>query len=167
MTKTVFDFFDAFLKLYLVQPTDRITVTDLARIAGYHRNTFYSNFRSVDDLFEQLENNVADEIVLRASQVFCDHFHDTDPFFQVLHDFDSWLRLLFERDEDSHFSELLFRKCRPIWKRKYSTETVGIYREIEIEYKLRGAVAALSYYCRHEQQYSLDELYAFLRNLTM
>ncbi len=165
MIKTVFDFFDAYRKLYVIQPADKITVTDLARIAGYHRNTFYTNFHSIDDLLEQLENRVADEVVRQASDFFCNPIQHDEALLQAPNGFECWLRLLFERDDDFHFSELLFKKSRPIWEQGYHSAHTGMCREIEIEYKIRGTIAAMSYYCRNKQEISLNELYVFLRKL--
>ncbi len=165
MTKTIHDFYDAFFKLYTDHSFDRISVRDLARVAGYHRNTFYTNFRSLDDLFDKLKNRVADEIVCRALEVFCSHGVMKADFPQELSEFETWLRLLFERDTETCFSELLCEKCRSIWRKGYRSEAVGVFRDIEIEYKTKGSVAALSWYCRHEQSYSLHELFSFLRDL--
>lgn len=165
MTKTIYDFYDAFLKLYADRSIDRIAVTDLARMAGYHRNTFYTNFRDVGDMLDKVKNRAADEIVSRAHEIFCSRGRSKEGFPQELHGFMTWLRLLFERDAETRFSELLCEKCRPIWEDGYHSVSSGMRREIEIEYKMRGTIAALSYYCQHEPCFSLSELYTFLRDM--
>ena len=67
--------------------------------------------------------------------------------------------------KDSRFTDLLCDKCRPIWEDGYRSASSGVYREIEIEYRMRGTVAALSYYCRSTPGLSLHELYSFLCDL--
>lgn len=158
------DFFDAFLKLYADLPFDRIAVMDLVRTAGYHRNTFYAHFHGVDDLFEQLKNAVADEIVRQASMAFCGHTYE-EPRTWVPRNFAACLRLLFERDDESRFSELLCEKCRPFVERKYAAGLSDAERAIGVEFKLRGAVAGLSYFCCHRQAFGFDDLYSFLHHM--
>ena len=165
MTKTINDFYDAFLKLYADRPDDRIAVTDLARLAGYHRNTFYAHFRDVGDMLDKLKNRAADEIVCRAHRIFCSHSEMREASCREPRGFMTWLRLLFERDAETHFSEMLCEKCRPIWEDGYHSVSSGMRREIEIEYRMRGTIAALSYYCQHEPCFSLSELYTFLRDM--
>ncbi len=165
MTKTIDDLYEAFLKLYADRPIGRIAVTDLARLAGYHRNTFYAHFRDMDDLLDKMKNRAADEVVCRAHRVFCSHSEMKAACLREPNGFMTWLRLLFERDEETRFSEMLCDKCRPIWEDGYRSASSGMRRQIEIEYKMRGTIAALSYYCRNEQCFSLSELYTFLRDM--
>ena len=160
---TKHDFFDAFMKLYADLPESRIAVMDLVRTAGYHRNTFYAHFHSVDDLFEQLKNAVADEVLRQASMAFCGHWGKNTEW--VPRDFKACLRLLFEREEESRFSELLCEKCRPFVGQKFAGDLSGDEKAIQVEFKLRGAVAGLSYYCCHGSSFDFRYLYSLLHQM--
>jgi AcrR family transcriptional regulator len=56
------NFIDVFCALYKTMPVEKITVTELARKAGYNRGTFYEYFSGVYDLLEQLEDELIDLI---------------------------------------------------------------------------------------------------------
>ena len=47
------EFITAFWKLYAEQPIEKISIGQLCRSAGYHRNTFYNHFENIHDLLEQ------------------------------------------------------------------------------------------------------------------
>lgn len=66
---------DAFWKLYITNPTDKISVRQITDIAGYNRGTFYLYFKDVYDVLEQIENEVLDVIDREAknySYIFCE-----------------------------------------------------------------------------------------------
>ncbi|MBR4112083.1 MAG: TetR/AcrR family transcriptional regulator [Ruminiclostridium sp.] len=49
---------DAFWKLYLTKPVERISVREITDIAGYNRGTFYLYFKDVHDVLEQIEDDI-------------------------------------------------------------------------------------------------------------
>ncbi|MCD7828719.1 MAG: TetR/AcrR family transcriptional regulator [Clostridiales bacterium] len=55
-------FVDAFWTLAEDKPISKIAVSELTRIAGYNRSTFYEYFLDTDDLLEYIENKMLDEI---------------------------------------------------------------------------------------------------------
>ncbi len=52
----------AFWDLYLEKPIEKITIREITDHAGYNRATFYLYYRDVYDLFEQLENEILDQV---------------------------------------------------------------------------------------------------------
>lgn len=53
---------ESLLELLKTKPLNRITVTDLCTLADLNRGTFYSYYRDVFDLLEQIENDFFEEI---------------------------------------------------------------------------------------------------------
>ena len=51
-------FIDVFCGLYARKPIEKITVQEIAKIAGYNRSTFYQYFTDVYDLLSGVENDI-------------------------------------------------------------------------------------------------------------
>lgn len=58
----------AFWQLYLEKPIEKITVREITDRAGYNRATFYLYYHDVYDLFEQLENEILEQIRLLVQE---------------------------------------------------------------------------------------------------
>lgn len=54
---------EAFLKLRIEKPLEKITVKELAELAFINKATFYSHYKDIYDLSEQLENEIVDSII--------------------------------------------------------------------------------------------------------
>lgn len=54
---------EAFLKLRKEKPLEKITVKELAELAFINKATFYSHYRDIYDLSEQLENEAVESII--------------------------------------------------------------------------------------------------------
>ena len=52
----------AFLKMCAEMPYDHINVSDLARVAGINRKTFYLHYSELDDLMDDVEDHIIAEI---------------------------------------------------------------------------------------------------------
>lgn len=53
---------EAFWKLYLERPIEKITIREITDRAGYNRATFYLYYHDVYDLFEQMENGILEQV---------------------------------------------------------------------------------------------------------
>ena len=52
----------AFWKLYREKRIEKITVGEIAAVAGYNRSTFYEYFYDVPDVLQQIEDGILDEM---------------------------------------------------------------------------------------------------------
>lgn len=52
---------DAFIKLLQTKNFEKITVTDIAKVANINRRTFYIHYADIFSLLEEFENNLTDE----------------------------------------------------------------------------------------------------------
>ncbi|MCY8010097.1 TetR/AcrR family transcriptional regulator [Bacillus haynesii] len=66
---------EAFLKLLHEKEINKITVSDLSRRADLGRGTFYLHYRDVFDLYEQIENELFDQL----GKFYDDYFPSEDP----------------------------------------------------------------------------------------
>lgn len=53
---------DAFWKLYKEKSIEKITVGQIAAVAGYNRSTFYEYFYDVPDVLQQIEDSIMEEM---------------------------------------------------------------------------------------------------------
>lgn len=72
--KTKSELVTAFWKLYEHKNIDKITISELTNLAGYHRGTFYEYFQDIYDLLEQEEN----AIIAQLPQMFTTIANSTD-----------------------------------------------------------------------------------------
>ena len=55
-------FINVFCELYIKKPIERISVKEIADIAGYNRSTFYEYFSDIYELLEYIENDLLNYI---------------------------------------------------------------------------------------------------------
>lgn len=55
-------FVDAFWELAQLKPVSKIAVSELTRLAGYNRSTFYEYFLDTDDLLSYVEDKLIGEV---------------------------------------------------------------------------------------------------------
>ncbi|MCJ2148561.1 TetR/AcrR family transcriptional regulator [Bacillus paralicheniformis] len=66
---------EAFLKLLHEKEINKITVSDLSRRADLGRGTFYLHYKDIFDLYEQIENELFDQL----GRFYDDYFPSEDP----------------------------------------------------------------------------------------
>ncbi len=76
-------FVNAFWELAKVKPVSKIAVSELTRIAGYNRSTFYEYFLDTDDLLSYVEDKLIDEVKEVAQKSISDEEPPTN-FFRVI-----------------------------------------------------------------------------------
>lgn len=67
---------EAFCKIYAQKPLDKISITELCRIAGFNRSTFYQYYLNLDDILLEIENETLEYIANSRST-----FHTSDSNF--------------------------------------------------------------------------------------
>ena len=54
------------LQLMEKDPANRITVTEICNILDINRSTFYSHYEGIDDVLYEIEDELMDEIIIKA-----------------------------------------------------------------------------------------------------
>ncbi len=96
-------FVDAFWKLAEVKPVSKIAVSELTRIAGYNRSTFYEYFLDTDDLLSYVENKLIEEVKKTAHEVMADNKPPSDFFKTVFVAMNEEIYILLGPNGDSSF----------------------------------------------------------------
>lgn len=60
---------EAFCKLYVTKPLNQLTITEICRIAGYNRSTFYQYYLDLDDILLEIETETLDYISSRRKDI--------------------------------------------------------------------------------------------------
>lgn len=60
---------EAFCRLYLEKPINKIAIKELCRIAGYNRSTFYQYYLDLDDLLLEIETETLTYIAAQRKTV--------------------------------------------------------------------------------------------------
>ena len=103
---------EALIKATREKGLTRVTVTDIARLAGINRKTFYAYYDSIDDLIHKLELEIAAKLrpLIQTTNLtgdFFDTFHFFGQFGTVLNaDFDTY-RLFYHAGLLPHLLETI------------------------------------------------------------
>lgn len=60
---------EAFCQLYITKPLNKISITEVCRIAGYNRSTFYQYYLDLDDILLEIENETLDYIKTKRKNI--------------------------------------------------------------------------------------------------
>ncbi len=96
-------FVDAFLLLVKTKPISKITASEITRLAGYNRSTFYEYFMDTDDLLEYIETNLLNEVKQTIKDVLPGNGTPVDLFQTVFATVNEKIYLLMSPNGDSSF----------------------------------------------------------------
>lgn len=93
---------DAFLQLIQNNQLHEIKVTDLVKLAGVNRSTFYANYIDIYDLVDQLKARLREEYRQLYKQEYEQHIHSYNylPMFQDIKKNQRLYRTLFQLNYD-------------------------------------------------------------------
>lgn len=130
---------ESLLSLMEQKPAAKIPVSELCRHAEINRNTFYTHYRSVEDLLSEIEKDLYDQI-----KEAVDHSWNHGSVALLLED----LFAIFLANQD--FCKVLFQKNYDHFLQKMFEM---FYEQAVTDWKILG---------QHEDRERLDMLYAFL-----
>ena len=107
-------FVDAFWELAKVKPVSKIAVSELTRLAGYNRSTFYEYFLDTDDLLSYVEDKLVDEVKEVAQKSISDEKPPTDFFRMVFSAMNEEIYILLGPNGDSSFLPRVRTELIPI-----------------------------------------------------
>nr|MDH3162613.1 TetR/AcrR family transcriptional regulator [Bacillus licheniformis] len=96
---------EAFLKSLHEKEINKITVSDLSRRADLGRGTFYLHYRDVFDLYEQIENELFDQL----GKFYDDYFPSEDPH-HLLTFIEKTTEYIYQNSRNLHFIDETERK---------------------------------------------------------
>ncbi len=143
---------EAFLELLKVKPLEKITVTELARVAMINKGTFYLHYLDIFDLYRQVLLKYMEKPIRDASY-FTDFFDDPEHFVPQLDSaLVSGLPQISSIQQEQRYNETFADDVRTMLCRKVY-ETGRIQKNLVNDIKL---VALFSAFLGLMTQYSME-----------
>ncbi|MCD7830658.1 MAG: TetR/AcrR family transcriptional regulator [Firmicutes bacterium] len=111
--KTRQRFVDAFWELAEKKPVSKITVSELTRLAGYNRSTFYEYFLDTFDLLSYVEDRLIGNVKQVALQTLQSDKSTKDFFRTIFMSMNEEIYLLTGPNGDSGFIEKVSKELSP------------------------------------------------------
>ncbi len=96
-------FVDAFWTLAKKKPVSKIAVSELTRLAGYNRSTFYEYFLDIDDLLSYIEDKLIEKVKASAQDSLSDDKSSASFFTMVFSAMNEEIYILLGPNGDSSF----------------------------------------------------------------
>ncbi len=155
---------DAFWKILKKKRLDKITVKEIADVAGYNRSTFYAYFTSVSDILEQEENILLDYIHDNASKILFPHLiKGLRPKASDLYFFakSEHLKILLSENGDPKFKGKLKKTIVPIAFNAFNLPKDNIHAEYLCEFCFSAVISTIIHWYDN-QEIEIDELFDIL-----
>lgn len=153
----------AFWKLYREKRIEKITVGEIAAVAGYNRSTFYEYFYDVTDVLQQIEDGILDEMQFGIPG-------DRIPLEDVVALFErnaDALSVLLGEHGDFSFFFLIRKRMRDAFAELAEKNGVPLTFELqtEIEYHVAGTTASLLMWLRMTDRPSAETYLSAVRSV--
>lgn len=164
----------AFWSLYQEKPTSKITVREITDRAGYNRATFYLYYRDVFDLFEQIEQEILDDVGRLVDQGLMrqetlDFSQHMGLILQLAQRYDAYVPQLMGPHGDPSFSIRLKEILAPLLDR-FILPAQGMpeeHKAILREFYLSGLLSAISTWASNPDSMPVDQLIALIVSAVM
>ncbi|MEC0184712.1 TetR/AcrR family transcriptional regulator [Paenibacillus peoriae] len=161
--KTTKALWNAIAELLMEKELHSITVRELTNRADIHRATFYTHYKDVYDLYEQMEGNVINEL---AAIIVGDPTHSYEDVFTKLIDYvyknPGTIRIFLDKNRNRSFHDrvlaFLEEKYIEIWN--YETNQKEISEEwiFMAKYHLQGCISIIEYWAENNFSYPKERL---------
>ncbi len=154
---------DSFLELRKKKPIEKITVTELSKLAGINKATFYLHYSDIYELSDEIEDCIIDEIILGLSVL--DKFFDAPKefsleIFKAFMDNRKRLETVFSGSRYSGFAIKIERRIKAIMYEKYP-DFYTKENDIIISFFIQGVFYTVAH-CKDES----EEVYGVISELT-
>lgn len=141
---------NAFLNLRSRKPLEKITVKELAEIAGINKATFYLHYHDIYELSESLEQEVIESALTNIEhpdEVFKNNKIFVKELTISLAANEQLIKILFEGNRSERFIELFEKGVVELIKKSYPEYNPSIERKMVITYLIHGGYYTYFRYC--------------------
>lgn len=147
------------------KPINKITVTDVCKLADINRSTFYSYYEDVFDLLASIQNDLFENVVLTLSTE--DWFSD---LLKLVDENKDLCRALIGPHGDSSFIRQLlylgYDNSMKLWKEMFPNATAEIL-DYAYAYMSNGVIGILENWVFSGYKLTIEEVGQILHGLTM
>lgn len=150
---------NAFIQLRAQKPLERITVTELCRLAEINKSTFYSHYQDIYDLSDQLEDELV-EGILRSfgdpKEVLADIRLLTRKLFEAYTAKSSLIQILFSGNRSGVLPRKIERALKQWIQHVYPEYKDDPKRNIALTYQVYGGYYAFQENKNYGAEYVAD-----------
>ncbi len=151
---------EAFWQLYEKKSMQKITTTDIAKLACIHRNTFYRYYTSIYDLRDSLEQQLVELLVPYADEQMVNRQLSTkNVFLDILKTHKKRFMLAVQKDGPG-FSEKYKTMLFPILRKNFDETSGQAMDDFMIDYILSGSIALIVRFFQSPDDQDIDDLAA-------
>ena len=161
---------DAFWMLAKARGLHGVTISEIAKVAGYNRGTFYVYFRDLDDLLQQAEDEIL--CVFReqmqaalANGITTDLPNASAKVIEMLCHYDDKLFLLLGKNGDANFLSKFRAEAAQLFQLAIHTPQPHPYQEYIVAYVTAAFTGLLTYWYDTGKKISMEELSMISRSL--
>ena len=155
---------EALLDLMKNKPVEKITPTELCRKATVNRNTFYSHYSSVSELYESIENSLINSVdeslnesgtTIEAITVICRMLKSNKMISDII----------FSKHFSSKIMKRVFVMTDKFNMNKMNSENSKLsdnYKQMVSAYTIMGSAAALECWVKNGMRESPEEVAEFI-----
>lgn len=159
---------DALFDLMKDKPVEKITPTELCKKATVNRNTFYSHYNSVSELYESIEDKLINSVdesltesntTVDAITVVC----------RMLKNNQKLSNILFSKHFSSKMMKRIFTVTNKFNMSKMNSETNNLsdnYKQMLSSFTIMGSAAALECWVKNGMQEEPEEIAEFIYNIS-
>jgi AcrR family transcriptional regulator len=147
-----------------------ITVRELTDKVDIHRATFYSHYKDIYDLYEQMENAVVSElndIIMQNYSQPPDYFYKI--IFEYIMENKQICHMLFGTNAEGSFMvrlNILFEeKCIETWCKDWKQSEISEELKYNVRYHVQGCLAIISKWVESNFTYSMSELIKIISDI--
>lgn len=159
---------NALFELMKDKPVEKITPTELCRKATVNRNTFYSHYSSVTELYESIENSLINSVdeslnesstTVEAITIVC----------KMLKANQTLSNIIFSKHLSSKIMNRVFIMTNRFNMNKMKSESNNLsdnYKQMVSAYTIMGSAAALECWVRNGMQEEPEKIAEFIYNIS-
>lgn len=147
---------EAFWKISSEKGVEKTKVSDIIKLAGYNRSTFYFYFQDINQLIEEVERELFDNIVsIRSLKSFNEISEEVNNIFKK--DGEKVSLLLSEKG-DPYFTRRLVDYLLSKAKKDFRVPADNLYFNYLLEYHLQGLVSIITLWFRNYENVDFNKL---------
>lgn len=161
---------DTLIRLLNEKDINKITVSEICKIADINRATFYRYYLDVFDLLDQVREEFVQKVINSYNN---DELYTVSEFVKVnleifLHD-KELVKVLFNKKQDLYFLndilEIAFNKCKSKWETDLTelNDEDTMYAALFI---FNGALGVINYWIQNDFDKDIDEMSRIIENLS-
>lgn len=163
---------DSFLSLAKKQGIDKVSITEVMKLAGYNRGTFYLYFSDINDLIVKIEKEIISDFHIRVSAIKDDisalNFQEaSNKVAHFLSIYDEQIFLLLSSKGDPRFYSALQSEAHRLVSGSFHELDQHPYKEYMVASYSSAILGLLTYWHNTGRKVPADKIVAHMENLWM